>query len=445
VANVPDDRRFDPDELADLFRPLESSRGLVIAVSGGSDSTALLHLIARWHRARVAKPPLIAVTIDHALRPDSAAEAATVAQTAAALRIPHHILRWDGQKPTGNLQSLAREARYALLAQAARESGADTVVTAHTEDDQAETFLLALQRGSSVYGLAGMRLVRAFDGLKIARPLLSVTRERLRSTLRAEAISWIEDPSNANDRFARVRLRQNKEALVALGLSAQILRQTATRLARAADALDIYIDRLIARTCHVFLGGIIRVDLAGFTDEPAEVRLRAMARLLAGLSGAAYVPRFERLERFAAAFEAGLTASRPMQRTLGSVTARLVIRKGAPCLWLFAEEGRCRFSPLVIRPGEIVEWDRRIRVSLSQTAHLVEVRALGAGARQRLGSPEAFEVPSAALATLPALWTPSGEIVAIFGLEPAADPIRSEIATAISLVPARIHRPDAGL
>ena len=145
-----------------LFHPLAQSSALVLAVSGGPDSTALLVLAARWHRTRKGKrkaPRLIAVTIDHGLRPQSAHEAQAVGRLARRLRVPHRIVRWRGKKPRTGLQEAARAARYRLLADAARTAKADHILTAHTLDDQAETVLMRMSRGSGITGLCGMREV----------------------------------------------------------------------------------------------------------------------------------------------------------------------------------------------------------------------------------------------------------------------------------------------
>ena len=140
-----------------LFHGLENLRGLVLAVSGGSDSTALLVMAARWAKQlKKRRPKLLAVTIDHGLRPESAREAAAVKRLARQLGVPHRTLAWRGRKPKTGLQETARLARYALLAQAALREGYEHVLTAHTLDDQAETVLFRLARGSGVTGLAGM-------------------------------------------------------------------------------------------------------------------------------------------------------------------------------------------------------------------------------------------------------------------------------------------------
>lgn len=437
MANVPDEPPFETSELAELFHPLEMCRGLVVAVSGGSDSTALLYLIARWRADDRAGLPVLVATVDHGLRSGAADEARAVAEMAAGLGLPHRTLLWQGDKPTSNLQDAARTARYRLLSDAAHDFGADTIVTAHTEDDQAETFLLALQRGSGVYGLAAMRPMRALGDVTIARPLLAVSRARLRTMLCAAGVRWFDDPSNDNARFARVKLRQNRAALADLGLTISGLAATATRMARAADALDAAVDSLIAGSTEVFLGGLIRVDPLVLLDAPDEIRLRALARLLGALSGMPYAPRFERLERLCEAIAAGVREGEVLQRTLSGVTVRL--DRGR--LLLFREAGRDGFPTLTISPGDAVDWDGRIRVSLSQGSQRLQLRAIGPGARAILADdPDAKWFPATALATLPALINTAGEIVAVVGLERPSNATRFGFGSVTSLVADRLRR-----
>src|SRR5882724_6251609 len=138
----------------DLFAHWKTAPALVLAVSGGPDSIALMWLMARWRRALARGPRLIAVTVDHGLRPEAAREARDVKRLAGALDLPHRTLRWIGPKPERGLPAAARDARYRLLARAAREFGATHVLTAHTRDDQAETLLMRMLRGSGITGLA---------------------------------------------------------------------------------------------------------------------------------------------------------------------------------------------------------------------------------------------------------------------------------------------------
>ena len=174
------DQALRDDEAGALFFGLENSRGLILAVSGGADSTALLVLAARWAKRLKHPPKLVAVTIDHGLRAEAAREAAAVRRLARRFGVAHRTLRWQGRKPGTGLQEAARNARYRLLAQAAASAGYVHILTAHTMDDQAETVLFRLARGSGLDGLTAMRKLSpfpqsGFENLVLVRPLLDVS------------------------------------------------------------------------------------------------------------------------------------------------------------------------------------------------------------------------------------------------------------------------------
>jgi tRNA(Ile)-lysidine synthase len=185
-----DSSPFSAADLKAIFSGLEDFPALLLAVSGGPDSTALMLLAARWRKTLKTKPKLLAVTVDHALRAESKREAAAVARLARKLGIAHRTLRWAGTKPKTGLQEAARLARYRLLAAAARKAKASHVITAHTRDDQAETVLIRMSRGSGIAGLAAMARLSSVPGdaegqIKLVRPLLDIAKTRLVATLHA--------------------------------------------------------------------------------------------------------------------------------------------------------------------------------------------------------------------------------------------------------------------
>src|SRR5436305_4091811 len=190
-----------------LFADLKNAPALVLAVSGGPDSVALMWLAARWQRSLARGPQLVVVTVDHGLRPEAAREAREVKRLASALGLTHRTLRWRGAKPNTGLPAAAREARYRLLAQAARAMGATHVLTAHTRDDQAETLLMRLLRGSGIAGLAAMARETERDGVWLARPLRDVAKSQLATTLERAKTRVVDDPPNPDRAFARPRLR----------------------------------------------------------------------------------------------------------------------------------------------------------------------------------------------------------------------------------------------
>ena len=263
------------------FAPVADETALLLAVSGGPDSLALLVVAHDWAK-RHPRITLFAATVDHGLRAESAAEASDVARLCASLGVPHAILRWEGDKPATRLQERAREARYRLLFAEARRVGAGHVLTAHHADDQAETVLFRMARGSGLAGLAGMARMASFEHLVLFRPLLDVPKQTLVDFCRHRNLAPVEDPSNHDAKFTRVRLRALMPALAAEGLDAACFARLAHRMRRADAALQSETERLLAR-----LGEGQDVLGAHLLDAPSEVALRALTRLLARANGSA--------------------------------------------------------------------------------------------------------------------------------------------------------------
>ncbi len=279
-----------------------------VAVSGGSDSLALMHLLNAWARERSLEAPFV-LTVDHGLQPGSSAMARRVLALARAAGLKAHSLAWKGEKPGSDIEASAREARYRLMGGWLRSRGIKGLYLAHTKDDQAETFLLRLGRGSGLDGLSAMRPISPYPlaghaELSVVRPLLSLERERLREHLRALGQDWVDDPMNADPRFGRARIRAAWPALVAIGLEKSRLADAAAHLARAREALDWATLAVVQRACR-FENGSALLDAHALSAAPREVALRALARILAAIGGQAYRPRFERLERLLDRIEAG--------------------------------------------------------------------------------------------------------------------------------------------
>lgn len=291
-------------ELKALFSPLESFPALVLAVSGGPDSTALMVLAARWRDALKKKPKLIAVTVDHGLRKEARREAVAVARLARKLKIAHRTLRWTGAKPATGLQQAARMARYRLLAAAAVKARAQHVLTAHTLDDQAETVLIRMSRGSGLTGLGAMQRMSVIPGraqkdeLRLVRPLLDIPKVRLVATLQKAGIPFADDPSNRDPRFTRARLRGLLPELAREGLDARRLALLARRLKRADAALESAVDRAWAELSADGGRGVLAFDAAGFSRLPAETGLRLVGRALdrAGHEGPVELAKLEMLK-----------------------------------------------------------------------------------------------------------------------------------------------------
>ena len=285
-----------------LFADWRGVPAIVLAVSGGPDSIALMWLAARWRRALARGPRLIAVTVDHGLRAEAAGEARNVKRLARALDLPHRTMRWTGAKPKTGLPAAARAARYGLLARAARESGATHILTAHTRDDQAETLLMRLLRGSGIAGLAATAPVTEREGVLLARPFLNVSKSQLIATLRKAKVAFADDPTNRDTNFTRPRIRAVMPLLAAEGGDARSLARLASRLARANAAIEILVDgaerylaltdRLAvspseigaktfeAKTFEAKAPGAAIFEAKAFAAMPEEIRLRLLLRAI---------------------------------------------------------------------------------------------------------------------------------------------------------------------
>ncbi|MGH6888206.1 MAG: tRNA lysidine(34) synthetase TilS [Rhizomicrobium sp.] len=317
-----------------------------VAVSGGGDSTALMVLVARWAKASGRCPPHV-LTIDHRLYPESSRHAAAVVTQANALGLEAHVLEWQGRKPVSDIENAARAARYGLMGDWCRDRRVESLYLGHTLEDQAETFLLRLARGSGVDGLAAMSPVSGFpepgyETVRLVRPLLAVPRARLRALLLAERLTWHEDPMNADPRFARARLRMAWPGFVQVGLSAKRIAEAAGHLARARMALDHEMEAFLARASREHKAGVL-LDGSGLAAIPYEIGLRVLARVLMQVSRHPYRPRMARLEALMTAIR---TAALGKGRTLHGCSIRPASLRdtcfGPQTLWIAPEPARRR-------------------------------------------------------------------------------------------------------
>ncbi|MEO1536346.1 MAG: tRNA lysidine(34) synthetase TilS [Pseudomonadota bacterium] len=273
-----------------------------VAVSGGSDSLAMLFLLhdAGWS--------LEAATVDHGLRPEAAEEAAFVARVCAELGVPHATLKVDLSGASGNLQDNARRARYAALRGWAVDRGIGHVALGHTMDDQAETFLMRLARGSGIDGLSGMSGWQVDGDLVWVRPFLDIRREDLRGFLKTRGVSWIDDPSNDDEGFERVRMRKALGVLEPLGLTAEKLRDTAGNLSDVRLDLDLRAKAAFMAAGEERAGDII-LHFPDFREAAGghEVLRRSFAAALRWVSGADYPPRSDALLDLIAGLRKGET------------------------------------------------------------------------------------------------------------------------------------------
>jgi tRNA(Ile)-lysidine synthase len=313
---------FSAWDIVALFSPWEAARGIVLGVSGGPDSVALMLLAAEWARTRAPPPPVYVATVDHGLRKDSRGEAEMVARWAAGLALPHAILVWDGGKPKSRIQERAREARYQLLFDYATRIGADHVMTAHHADDQAETILFRLLRGSGVSGLSGMANSSERNGLILARPLLDHAKADLAALCESRGHPFFDDPSNTDPVYARTRIRRLGGLLADEGLGRAALLRLGRRAARADTALAARVRAVRAGLAARREPGGFRADISALADEPEEILLRFLALELK-LINADEPLRLERLEALTLRFRQALRAGTAFAATLGGAALRL--------------------------------------------------------------------------------------------------------------------------
>jgi tRNA(Ile)-lysidine synthase len=306
-------------EIAALFEPLNAFGHVLAAVSGGPDSMALMGLLARWARSQPHLTLSIA-TVDHGFRPEARAEAEFVAQAAQALGLSCTILTRKGPVPDSGLQEVAREARYDLLYGCARAIDARVLVTAHHADDQAETVLMRLCHASGPGGLAGMRSDMPRGAVTLMRPFLDVPQARLAASLAELGLASLSDPSNADPRFERVRLRQLGDALAGFGLTRDRLVLLAKRAARADAALDRAAET--AFVSHRLAGPDGMAFAVTLFGEPREIIVRVLAKGLARTVPDRQV-RLERLEDLTEALCEAYGRREALGRTLGGAIVRL--------------------------------------------------------------------------------------------------------------------------
>jgi len=345
-----------------LFADWKAAPAIVLAVSGGPDSIALMWLAARWRSTLARGPRLVAVTVDHGLRVEAAAEARDVKRLARTLDLTHRTLRWTGEKPKTGLPAAARTARYRLLAQAARASGATHILTAHTRDDQAETLLMRLLRGSGIAGLAAMARESERDGVLLARPFLHVSKSQLVATLKKAKIGFADDPTNRDTNFTRPRLREIMPVLAAEGGDARNLARLASRLTRANQAVEILVDgaeRYLALRdreapragfdANAFASAFdastfdaSTFDAKAFAAMPEEIRLRLLKRAIDrfGHEGPAELGKVEAL--LAALDQAGAKKGKERRPRLKQTLAGALVS---------LTDGRIRVEPAPPRRG----------------------------------------------------------------------------------------------
>lgn len=379
---------------------------LCVAVSGGGDSMALLHMAAHW--ARREGIGIRAVTVDHRLRDASTGEAETVAATCAALGLPHDTLVWEGGggELPGNLPAAARGARYDLIAARIAETEGEAacpVLLAHTSDDVAETFLMRMARGSGVDGLARMRDDWRDRGQRWLRPLLDTSRAELRGWLTGQGIDWIDDPTNDDMRYDRARMRAG---LADLGIDTDRIAETARRMASAREVLRKHAFEKAQGICRIEAGDVL-IDLPGLGRLPTETEYRLLAHALRWVSTATYRPR-----------QGSLVAAIEEIAESGKTTlSGCLLTRHGDVLRITREFEKVRDQ----RASPTQTWDGRWRIVPPEGQDMkgLELRCLGPNGLKSVTDWRALGLPRDTLLVSPALWR-GDEIVAAPLAEPAA-------------------------
>jgi len=391
---------FGDDELAEIFEPLKALRSLAVAVSGGADSMALMLMLVAWRQLIGEDAPELSVlSVDHGLRQEAAEEVQFVARISRQYGLTHKAFRWSGANSEGNIQANARNARYDLMCDWCAQREISHLLVAHTLDDQAETVLLRLARGSGVDGLCAMATSRTWKETVIYRPLLGVERARLLQLVEGVKCAYVSDPGNDDLKYDRVRFRQALALLEPLGIGAHGLVETAGRLAQAREALDAMSVQAIGQAVEVFAAGYCILDPNQLEQYLHEIKRRVLGRLLRAVAGRAYVPAHSSMAQLLAWIEMRERST----RTLGGCL--LMSRQGK--IWIMRETGRIALPEILLHPGQNLVWDGRIRVSLSaSTENPLVVKALGVDNYARIKPllKSKLNYPSALAAGLPSFW-----------------------------------------
>ena len=333
-----------------------AERHVALAVSGGSDSLALMRLAADWAENNHPVLRLTVLTVDHGLRAAAADEARQVGEWAAAIGLPHHTLTGSAMpKPRSGLQAKARAARYGLMAAWCRAHDAAALLTAHTLDDQAETVLMRLSRTLSPESLAGVAACGSWDGLPLLRPLLKARREALRGYLAERGQTWIEDPSNEDRRFERVRIRHALAGSGPAGVTPERLAALAEAGARTTALLERAATRWLAMWLREEEAGLCHVPVAPFRALPSALQERLLAKILRHYGGGRFQPEAKELRRVVHWVSGG---GGPLRCTLAG--ALLGRRKAG--IWVTREAARIPSSSVTLPASGETLWDNRFRI-----------------------------------------------------------------------------------
>ena len=369
---------------------------IAVAVSGGGDSMALALLVRDWVKAHGGE--MIALTVDHGLRADSAAEAQKVGALLKDKGIAHEILTWEGDKPATHIQELAREARYKLLTEACRARGFGFLAVAHNLEDQTETFWMRLAHGSGLDGLAGMAAARDADGVKIIRPVLGFTRTELRATCTQYGLEWIEDPSNRNEKYLRVKLREFEEVLAQEGFTPARLAQTMQKLEESREAIQVMTTEAFRTCVQMHPEGYVTLNTQQWQKSPREIQRRVLMQALTSVSPQDYPLGSEAIETTRLELQSTTTSGGFAGKTLGG--CEIFPAQGG--YFVFVREAAIVEGPLPAADGQI--WDKRFVISGIDAGATLTIGALGSARIEESKTPAKKALPFKIRRVLPAFF-----------------------------------------
>lgn len=394
-------------ELEGFFGPVRAHAKIGLAVSGGADSLGLMVLAHQWQMHQASPPQFIVYIVDHGLRVAAAAEAKTVAAQAAEFGFAARILRWDGDKPGTGIQAAARAARYRLIGAAMGADGVRVVLTGHQAEDQAETILMRLAHGSGTKGLAGMAAHSVVEGTSVYRPLLGVGRDTLANVVAAAGLVAVDDPSNADPRYERVRWRAMLGPLDELGLDAKRLGQFARRMNAAEKVLAREAEVATARLLRVDNFGVVWLDRDGLLGLPPDTGFRVLRSSLAIAVGREIDRQIGLYEALLAALGKGREFT---ARTLRGAIIDVTVAK----ICIFREAARIGEKPVRLGPSETVIWDRRFEIT---AGHSAAIQVVGAEKLTRVEAEKLvgtrLVLPMAAVRAAPLILSASGTVLRI--------------------------------
>ncbi|MEC8404159.1 MAG: tRNA lysidine(34) synthetase TilS [Pseudomonadota bacterium] len=334
-----------------LFSSYVNHDRIALAVSGGRDSMALMCLVYRWKAHLALNIEIEVITVNHNLRKAAEDECRFVQKIAKDYGFRHKVLIWEHEYIETSIQEKARNARYQLMLDYAREENIDTILTAHTSDDNIETFIMRLAKGSGLDGLKSINEIRHADGIQIERPLLSLSRSLTTEILRSTGNEWVDDPTNEDERFERVKIRNNISSLSSFNISSGNLTKTIQRLTRAHESISFFTNLVSQELVELSELGHADVNFDKLRNYPKEIILRVLAKALTDINGGTVS---------LSSLEAVFTELTKTERCKTLNGCQIIPQKNK---YVIVRENR-GISPAEIKINERISWDGRFDVHL---------------------------------------------------------------------------------